>query len=360
MATKLIDVAEKAGVSMTTVSRVINHDKTMNVSKETEEKIWQSVKELGYQIKKKNTKSAVNSKTKNIGYVLTKDEYSFEDSYFSDIIRGIESELISHKCNLSFALSVNEIDIDNLHEKLEPFICDGVILIGDIPFHINQYFAENKIPAVNIFKGFEQFKNDRISINFEHSSYQLVNQLIGMGHKQILYLGDTSGFASGSFHLFDYEERLRGYVMAHLANHIDISPALIRNINWDMETSYTETKKILQGGHSITAVFGANDRMAIGAMRAIQELGYSIPSDISVVGCDNIEFSQYVTPPLTTISYPRDELGKEAIRILLNRMKHPESIDAGFTKNIKFSTKIIERNSVGPAPENMPLQSVHS
>ncbi len=354
MAIKLIDVAEKAGVSMTTVSRVINHDKTMNVSKETEEKIWESVKELGYQIKKKTTKSTVRSKTKNIGYVLTKDEFSFEDSYFSDIIRGIESELISHKCNLSFALSVNEMNTDNLHKKLEPFICDGVILIGDIPFHISQYFAENQIPAVEIFKGFDQFKNDRISINFEHSSYQLVDRLIGLGHKKILYLGDISGFEPDSFHLFEYEERLQGYVMAHLAHHLDISPSLIRNINWDMETSYIETKKILQGCHSITAVFAANDRMAIGAMRAIQELGYSIPSDISVVGCDNIEFSQYVTPPLTTIAYPREELGKEAIRVLLNRIKYPENAVSGFTKNIKFSTKIIERGSVAQAPGTLP------
>ena len=93
-------------------------------------------------------------------------------------------------------------------------------------------------------------------------------------------------------------------------------------------------------------------KVAIGAMRAIQEHGYSIPEDISVTGCDNIEFSQYVTPPLTTIAYPRSELGREAVRILLEKIHSSDPITKSCTRNIQFAAQIIERKSVSVCPSN--------
>lgn len=348
MAVKLSDVAEKAGVSLTTVSRVINYDKTMNVSKETEEKIWESVRELGYKVKKRKTKSQTNSRTKNIGYIVTKDEHSFDDSYFSDIIKGIESELIAQKCNLSFALSAEEFSDSAVREKGEPSACDGVIFIGDVPIEIYEYFYEKQIPAVEMFRGYGRFQNDKISLNFESTVYSIIQRLIDLGHSQIVYIGDISGYTPDKIRILEYEDRFRGYAMAMLANNRQLNPSLLLNINWDMENAYMETKKLLTSTADITAVFAANDRMAIGAMRAIQELGYSIPEDISIIGCDNIEFSQYVNPPLTTISYPREELGQEAVRILLDKLHLKSPVDNPCIRNVIFSTHIVERKTIAP------------
>ena len=352
MATKLSDVAERAGVSLTTVSRVINYDKTMNVTKETEEKIWESVHELGYKVKPKKRSTSTSSKNKNIGYIVTKDESSFDDIYFSDINKGIEAELISKKCNLSFALSAEEFSAAELKEKCDSIDCDGIIFIGEVPFSICQHFYNKGIAAVEMLRGYDEFKNDRISINFERASYLLVDRMIQLGHKNIAFLGDTTGFTEERINLFDYEGRFRGYAMALLANQISLSPELIININWEMEKAYTETKKLLASQDNITAIFAANDKVAIGAMRAIQEHGYSIPEDISVTGCDNIEFSQYVTPPLTTIAYPRSELGREAVRILLEKIHSSDPITKSCTRNIQFAAQIIERKSVSVCPSN--------
>lgn len=344
MPVRLSDVAERAGVSLTTVSRVINHDKTMNVSRETEEKIWACVQELGYKAKKRKTKK--QSRTKHIGYIVTKNEYSFDDSYFSDIIKGIESELIASKCNLSFALSAEEYAEFETIKKENLASCDGVIFIGDIPKETHDFFYDAKIPTVDILYGHVNFEQDQITIDLYNSSYFLVDSLIRHGLDHIVFIGDTSGFAPGYAELLSYEDRFRGYITALLCNGRTVEPDLVLDVNWDMETAYMKIQKLLATRKDISAVFAANDRMAIGAMRAIQEAGYTIPGDISVVGFDNIEFSQYVNPPLTTISYPRKELGQEAVRMLLNKLSSPPPEERTYGKNIIFSAHILERGSV--------------
>lgn len=343
MSVKLSDVAEKAGVSLTTVSRVINHDKTMNVSKETEEKIWNCVQELGYKSKKRKTKKS--SKIKHIGYIVTKNEYSFDDTYFSEIIKGIETELISRKCNLSFALSAEEYREFEAIKKDNLTTCDGIIFIGDVPQEIHKFFFDSGIPAATILSGHANFEQDQISIDLYDTTYALVNVLIRSGMDRIVYIGDTAGFSPEQIELMSYEDRFRGYISAHLANKTAIDPSLMLNVNWDMETSYTKMKKLLETHTDISSVFAANDRMAIGAMRAIQEAGYNIPNDISIIGCDNIEFSQYVNPPLTTITYPKKELGQEAVRLLLDKPASA-SANTSYVKNVVFSAHVIERQTV--------------
>lgn len=348
MKAKLSDVAERAGVSLTTVSRVINHDTTLSIPKETESKIWESVHELKYSIKprKRNINSSTNSKTKNIGYILTKDEFSFDDVFFADIIRGIEKELTEKRCNLCFALTAKDFNTEELDKQYNFTSCNGIIVIGNVPAEINQYFNSKNIPIVKLFKENDSMICDLISIDYEKAIYEIVSELIELGHEKIVYMGETSGFNINQLNLYNYEDRFRGYLIALLSNNIEISADNIININWDMETSYIKTKELLTNSNDITAICAGSDRIAIGAMRAIQESGYIIPDDISITGCDNIEFSQYIMPPLTTISYPREILGREAVRILLSKMQANCQTDCVSTETIKFSAQIIRRKSV--------------
>lgn len=348
MKAKLSDVAARAGVSLTTVSRVINHDETLRIPKETEDKIWESVHELKYSVKprKRNTSSSSNSRSKYIGYILTNDEFSFDDVFFADIIRGIENELTDKKCNLRFALTAKDFNIEELDKKYNFASCNGIIIIGNVPSQIYQYFSSQNIPIVKLFNEKDSLTCDLISISYEKAIYELVTELIKLGHRNIVYMGETTGFNIDKLNLYDYEDRFRGYLIALLSNKINISPDNIINISWDMETAYIKTKELLSEPNNITAICAASDKIAIGAMRAIQETGYSIPNDISITGCDNIEFSQYVMPPLTTISYPREVLGREAVRILLSKISSKTSDNCNYTEAINFSASIVHRKSV--------------
>jgi DNA-binding LacI/PurR family transcriptional regulator len=340
---RLKDVAKQAGVSITTASRVLKSDSNISASKETKEKIWKAAKELGYQ----NTNQAKQKMSSmNIGFILQMTKERFEDTFFSEIIYGIEQEIIQQKLNLAFAYIVFDLDDPAVKRSVLTSGVDGLIFIGVIP---ENHFSAlvNAFPnCVSTLSVPSNNSIDCITIDYEDTVHLLIRQMIEYGHKDIAFIGG-SGYAispeesqDGVF--FKHEKRFQGYLKALVDCGITIKPEIIKDGNWEMEIAYYKMLEILDSGVKITAVFAAGDRMAFGAMRAIQERGLRIPEDISIAGFDDVEMAQYISPPLTTIGYPKEEIGRLAVKLLIENMHTNKT----YHKKIVLPTYIVERSSI--------------
>jgi len=353
MAIKLGDIAKKAGVSLSTVSRVINGDKNISVSKETEEKIWKYVNELGYKTNKLKAASGKNkrkniSRTKNIGYILTHGKEEFEDSFFAKVIHGIEQELIMQRHNLCFAYTAYDLEDPVVLNHALNSGCDGVIFIGTIPIDLYNLFVRQIPSCIAIFDVPYENPVDCITVDFEKYAYLLVKEIIKLGHRHIAFIGGTNYFTtmerSGEGNIYNFEGRFRGYLKALYDSGIGINYNIIKDGNWDIETAYKKMGEILDSNEKVTALFAAGDRMAIGAMRAIQERGKNVPDDISLVGFDDIEIARYLNPPLTTVYYPKDEMGRIAVKTLIEKINNLDN--KCLAKTIILPSNIVERGSV--------------
>jgi LacI family transcriptional regulator len=349
MAVKLKDVAGLAGVSMTTVSRILNADKTLSVSKETEEKVWKAVHELGYKSNKgASSSSGKGSKhTKTIGYILQGTKEKFEDAFFSKIIHGIEQEIIAERLSLKFAYTVSDLEDAVIWHNVLHSEVDGLVFIGEIPAPYYDALVRQIPQCVGTFTVSEHNPVDCIAVDYE-PAYKLVRKLIHAGHTDIAFIGGShynkspEDIGEGAF--FNQEARFQCYLKALYESGIPIRPEMIKDGNWDIETAYRKMTEILESGSTVTAVYAAGDRMAIGAMRAIQDKGLRIPEDISIASFDDIEMAKYVNPPLTTVDYPKEEIGRLAVSVLIENMAKDGPNE--LPRKILLPSRIIERASI--------------
>jgi len=343
----LKQIAEKSGVSIATVSRIINGDSNLSVAKETRERIWRSVNETGYKI---NVGGSMEANKPNIGYILTVTKEKFEDDFFSTVIRGIEQELISKKCNLSFAYTIYDLDDPLVLNNLLSSDCNGLIFIGNLSLELYNLLIE-KIPyCISLFDVPNENMIDCVTVDYERFSYEMVSRLISAGHRDIAFIGGGGYFMSPEEYgnnstFYNHEHRFQGYIKALIDNGIPIKKEILKDGKWDIEVAYCKMKEILDSGEKITAVFAAGDKMAIGAMRAIFDRDLNVPGDISVAGFDDISIAPYLTPSLTTVSYPKEEIGRTVVRMLLENMNSKKK-NTELPRKVMFSCNIFERDSV--------------
>ena len=325
--TTLKDIAEAVGVSISTVSRVINSDVTKHVSEETKSKIWRAVQELGYApnesarklVMKKN--SASKQPSMQIGFISSWTLYSAEqDPFFMTIFAGMRKMLEDYGYSFAYVYTFKELRNEaTLHKVLNEQRVDGVIVFGDVDEeHDIVGLIQKHVPAV---VGVMSDSPDIQNINFNHiaAAETAVNHLIAQGHRQI-------GFIGGYGHdgELESEDRFIGYKLSMQKADLDIREEWLINTAWVVDRSYSWMLEMLdrnQGKPLPTAIFAASDRLALPAMRAAIERGFRVPQDIAFIGIDNIELSQYTSPPLSTIHVPKFELGMTAVKTLIDYMQ---------------------------------------
>ncbi|MCJ7702735.1 MAG: LacI family transcriptional regulator [Anaerolineales bacterium] len=333
------DVAEKAGVSIGTVSRVLNN-KT-GVSKNTRRHIIEITQELGYSPHKRVPFET--AQVTHLGLVIRPTEQPLtSDPFYGGIFHGVEKTCQEYNISVSFST----LDIKNNRlRKLPAMINDerisGLVLLGALPLDVVVSIDNaSKIPIVLIDNWFPDCKWDSVMIENVRGAYKAVINLIAHGHKHIVMM-------AGPKHP-SIIERQEGFEMAmreHKLNPIFIKPKNSSTVDSlspsDGENGIVD---ILRQAPQTTAVFCSNDNQAIGAIISLHKHGIRVPEDVSIVGFDNIGIGQYTTPPITTIHVDRGSLGKLATQILMNRINNP---DRALVRAI-ISTKLVERESVGP------------
>lgn len=310
----LKDIAEKANVSISTVSRVISNS-SASVHEETRHRIMQIAEELGYhkinKIKQKNE----NFTEKRIGLILNDMKDKYHDDYFSEIIYGIERELIAQGCILDFTYDAKELH-PGMYAELRKSHA-GILCVGPISNDFLREFSE-QVPQVLSVGGTPSLEINYVTVDFCGAALKAMEYLLSLGHREIAFIG---GSVPGIGVPMDQEERYFGYEKALVKNNIPIVSDWIQDGYFELTGGYEAMKKILQADTRPTALFTASDRMAYGAYKAIQEHGLTVPDDISVISFDNIEMSEFVNPALTTIHVPKEEMGRIAVKFLLQHME---------------------------------------
>jgi LacI family transcriptional regulator len=310
------DIAEKADVSIATVSNVINN--RGRVGEETRKKILNIIEEYNYQ-PNELAKNLKLNKTDSIG-VIVEDISVFNAP---EIIKGIhaaaeEKQLTILLTNMGlFSKNGNEFpDVDKCKELAMPLYrqlvksqVEGIIYIGVHPRDITDIICDSKIPIVYTYCYTRNEHDYSVNYDDEGGSYQITKYLIDMGHSQI-------GLISGLINSKSSHARFRGYQKALSEHLLMFNPQFVKTGDWEYESGYRMALDLLNQETKPTAIIAMNDLMAAGAIQAIKEIRLQVPDDISVIGFDNRELSGYHSPKLTTMSLPLEEMGKMAVNIL--------------------------------------------
>ncbi len=332
------DVAKRANVSITTVSHIIN--KTRYVSDELTERVNKAMEELDYH-PNSLARGLRSGKTKTIGLVIP----DISNQFFAEISRKIEDRGFENGysvilCNTNDSPQKEKTYIDVLLAKK----VEGIIFISTIVESNNiDKVMEFNIPTVVVDRIIKDIKSDTVLVNNSKGGYTATKYLLDLGHRRI-------GCIEGPSPITPSAQRVEGYRQALQEEGIKIDPDLIVTGDFRYESGNKAMRELLALPNPPTAVFACNDMMALGAIQAINDSGMNIPNDISVIGFDNIPFSETIYPTLTTMAQPIYEIANLIVDLLISRIKlHQQRIRTSEQtpeyRHVVFETKLIERDS---------------
>jgi LacI family transcriptional regulator len=328
------DVAKRAGVSPSTVSHVINE--TRFVSQELRDRVLRAMRELNYQ-PSTVARSLRTKKTHVVALVIP----DITNPYFPEVARGVQD--VAEENEYSIILC----NTDRMRGRELRFLkalrgqwVDGLILNpSEVTSRDLQDLQNAQIPVVLIGSQIDHPDLDVVMVDNIQGAYDAVSHLIDLGHHRIGLVGGSRAASSG-------EQRFQGYIRALTDHDISIDEEIITEGRFTREGGYESMKRLLALQSPPTAVFASSDVMAIGALMAIQGEGLQVPSDVSLVGFDDIAEASTTTPKLTTISQPKYQTGKVAARLLFDRV---EGISPGERQKIVLSHQLVIRDSTARA-----------
>ncbi|MGI6124084.1 MAG: LacI family DNA-binding transcriptional regulator [Acetivibrionales bacterium] len=338
----LKEIAKEAGVSVSTVSRVINKKGAHVARPEIQNKIWEIVSRAGYvpnknaQNLRKNVKTAKSDGPYPIACLFARTPESINDPFFSKLACSVEAAAFEANYNVRYSLT--EIDmksIDTLH-TINDMNIRGVVVLGRCDKVLLKYLKQNFRFVSYTGLNPTSAKYDQIICDGREVGEAAVDYLVSLGHEKIAYIGETSN-----------ENRFEGYQAALKKHGLEFEQSYVVNVPLSSENGYRGATKLLERANGVTAVLAANDITAIGAMRAMREKGIRIPQDMSIIGIDDIDMAQYMATKLTSVHIPVEEMGQLATKTLIDR------INGGHTLPLKISLPfyIAERESCGKPPK---------
>jgi LacI family transcriptional regulator len=334
---KFADIARQSGVSVPTVSLVLNNKP--GVSEDTRKRVLEVAEQLGYPLKSTATQKNNKSLT-TVGMVvkIDPDIPPQANPFYSKVILGIEDACRRNGINLLFAaLPVDENNRTlEIPQILNNGFVDGLLLVGTFLDETFTLVASRRPIPIVLVDGYSKTESfdSVVSDNFR-AAYQAVKYLIDKGHRYIGLVGsDDNCFPS-------LRERRNGYLRALKEN--EITEGSIANFNINKSHGYQETISLLQEHPQITALFCVNDEVGSTAIRAAQSHGKRVPEDISIIGYDDTYFAANTHPALTTMQVDTVAMGRAAVHLLSLRLENPSSARITLT----IHPTLIERESVG-------------
>lgn len=302
-------VAKLAGVSIATVSRVINNSK--NVNEGTRRRVEDAIEELGYRVNVFG-RSLRRSESRSL-MVLVPD---LANPYFAEIIRGIESVARSRRYNLLLAHSTDDVGKEGgVLEGLYNRTADGVISLVHI--HQSQGMVETvqALPWVSCSECLPDGNVPFVAVDHRQGALDAVQYLLNRKHRRIGFIG------CGQDQLWS-QQRLAGYEAALRRAEIPLNPDYVRFVgNTDFQEGQRATSAFLALEHMPTAICAASDTLAIGAIKGFKQAGLRVPEDVAVVGFDDVPIARVYEPALTTIAQPMQQLGETAALMMIERLE---------------------------------------
>jgi LacI family transcriptional regulator len=322
------DVAKAAGVSVSTVSRVLNEKD--DVAEATYEKVQHTIEELGY-TSSLAARSLRSHRTNTIGVIALNLNHSFAIQVLLGINRAIQE--LGYDLIL-YASGAKRKSTHAAWEQRHVSLINGSVADGVIIITPSAVTFPTTFPLVAIDPHSGDTDYPAVIATNRAGALEVMEYLIGLGHRRI-------GFISGREGLKSAQQRLRGYKESLQQANISLDPELIRQGDYRRKTGYHSAKGLLSLPNPPTAIFAANDESAIGAVEAAREAGLRIPYDLSVAGFDNIPEATYITPALTTVEQPMGKMAHTAAEMLINLIQG-KNLDG---RVHEVTTKLIVRDS---------------
>lgn len=327
------EVAEKAGASVTTVSHVINE--TRHVSDEVRLRVLEAMKELNYR-PNALARSLRMGHTHTLALILPDSSNPF----FAEVGRHIEDEAFRLGysvilCNTQGDPRREDLYVDVLDKKQ----VDGIIFVatGEQVASLN-FLRSRAMPVVVVNRDLANIEVDLIFTDNHQGGYLATRHLLDLGHRRIACIAGPSDLTLGA-------DRVDGYRRALEEAGLAYDATLVHAGDYQPASGFRVTRELLARRSPPTALFACNDLMAIGALRAVDEVGCRVPADLSVIGFDDIDLARFTNPPLTTIAQDKTEIGLQAVRRLVERI----SAKNGAFHRLILPTSLVLRASTGPA-----------
>jgi len=340
------DVAKLAGVSISTVSNVLNNSKF--VSEDLTARVHLAVEQLGYEA----NPIAKKMKTKRTGTIgiITADMCGL---FYPYVIKGIYEVLSDKGYDVLIAdtNSVNdrlggfEREKENIRSMLANRV-DGIIFASTVPEDMRSSYLEEvqklarkykHIPLVSIERDFSAFGIDSVFSDSFNAARTATGHLISIGCKKIVHI-------TGQIYTSESQDRLKGYIQALNDNGLYFDRnTMVSYGDYTHQSGYLAMKKLIDSSPDMDGVFAGNDQMAVGALKALNENKYEVPDNVKIIGYDNVFVTSIVKPSLSSINVKKKSLGKEAAGILLKRIQETEPISK--TLAVKLETNLIVRGS---------------
>lgn len=329
----IAQIAQIAGVSVPTVSKVLNGRADVAVS--TRERVEQVIEEHGF-VRNRAARALRKGKTGLVDLILPR----LDDEYYLPILEGVAQvlreagvRLVLTSTNYRSEEEVQWIDTVTDHST------DGILVVLPSEEAI-EHLEHSGLPYVLIHnQGGLLFTVPSVRITSWEGGFVATSHLINLGHRRIAYIGKTASAR-------DAIERIAGYRAALSEANVPIDPQLQCDGNFTEADGYTATKTLLKLAEPPTAIFTGNDRQAAGVYKALHELGMSVPGDMSIIGFDNLSYTELMNPPLTTVHAPRLELGRTATTMLLHLINE-EPLEMA---RVVLPTHFVERQSCRALP----------
>ncbi len=338
MPVTLHEIARAANCSVSTVSRALN-DSEHPVNPATRERILSIASELGYR-PNVTARGLKMDRTFTIGLIV----YNIASPFTPVLIRGIQ-EYLKQNDYFSIIISTDwdpELESEAVHQLISRSI-DGIIFVEswrDEP-SITLDLADK--PYVFVYRLFNGSYANSVLVDDQYGARLAVEHLVNLGHRRIAYINGPHDWDASKDRLAGYRDVLAEY-------RIPYDPALVEEGTWEVQSGYPAAKKFLALEDRPTAIFAANDLMALGAIYAVQDAGLSVPEDVAIVGYDDRDFACFTNPTITTVRSPSFEMGKLAAEMLLARLEDQVDIE----EPVRVRGELIIRESCGAEQDKTP------
>ncbi len=341
MAVTLAQIAKKANVSVSTISRALSN-KNYPLKEETRRRILQLAEEMGYQ-PNLIARSLQTSRSHLVGVLVDRMQSPFSAA----TVQGIQDGLRSAGYSISIAYSNRDQSL--AIEAINSFYSrqvDGIVILNSwLHTYNDPILALQNRPFVFVNRLFGACKQNCVGPGDRYGACLATQHLIDLGHRRI-------GYINGAETWLEAQDRASGYRDTLSKNNLPVDETLIQQGDWGVDSGYQAAQQLLSLQERPTAIFAANDIMALGAIYAIQEAGLRIPIDIALVGYDDRDFASWIKPALTTIRMPAYEMGQAAARLLLQQFNGQKPEDAS-----QIPGELVIRDSCGAKLRAFPGDS---
>jgi DNA-binding LacI/PurR family transcriptional regulator len=346
------ELARLVGVCPATVSRVLNG--TGPVSEKTRARVLAGMERHHYQ-PNELARGLVNGRSRTVGVIVSR----LDNPFYAAVLMGIEQALNTAGYSWLLGLSTHDAARERRHlQELRKRQVDGLIINpalapdGHYPnADLIHALGRDGVPLVVLHDYFRETNTHSIAYDIFGGVCRAIDHLVGLGHRRIGFV--SSVWRSPVPETAGANHRVRGYILGLNRHGLVFDPALTAYAPETLAGGAEGARRLMALDHPPTALLTHNDTVAVGVMHGLQAVGKRVPEDVSVVGFDNTEICDYLPTPLTSVSLPKQELGQQAVRLVLAAIERAEEPRVP-VEGLSLPTELVVRASTGPAPGGSP------